>query len=538
MGRRTVVIGLVGTKLDIGGKRRWDRWRPTVSLCQHEDLVVDRLELLASRSSGRLVAQLAQDIRRVSPETEVRPHRVEFDDPWDFAEVYGTLHDFARGYSFREDSEDYLVHMTTGTHVAQICLFLLTESRHFPARLIQSSPPIEEDSAGRYAVIDLDLSRYDRLAERFAAEKRSAVSFLKAGIETRNAAFNHLMEEIEVVALHSPEPLLLTGATGVGKTNLARRIYELKSQRRLVTGAFVEVNCATLRGDAAMSALFGHKKGAFTGAVSDRTGLLGTAHEGLLFLDEIANLGLDEQAMLLRALEEKTFLPVGSDQPVRSDFGLIAGTNENLDVAVAEGRFREDLLARLDTWSFRVPSLKDRREDLEPNLTYELSRWTERTGRRVSFNKEARRRFLEFAMAPDSPWHGNFRDLNAAVLRMATFAAGGRIQEAHVAAEIQRLKSRWQGRRPRSQSSARVEAVLGKDAGSDLDRFVAVQLEDVLAVCEEARSLSEAGRRLFAASREKKRSSNDADRLAKYLAKFDLTFSVVQERLRQHLATP
>src|SRR5262249_21144841 len=116
------------------------------------------------------------------------------------------------------------------------------------------------------------------------------------------------------------------GPTGAGKSQLARRIYELKVARHQIAGAFVDVNCATLRGDAAMSTLFGHRKGAFTGAVQDRPGLLRAADGGLLFLDEIGELGLDEQAMLLRAVEEKRFLPVGADKEVASDFRLIAGT--------------------------------------------------------------------------------------------------------------------------------------------------------------------------------------------------------------------
>ena len=102
-----------------------------------------------------------------------------------------------------------------------------------------------------------------------------------------------------------------------------------------------------------MSALFGHAKGAFTGAVTERAGLLRAADGGVLFLDEIGELGADEQAMLLRALEEKRFLPLGSDKEVASDFQLIAGTNRDLEADVARGRFRDDLLARIDLWTFR-----------------------------------------------------------------------------------------------------------------------------------------------------------------------------------------
>src|SRR5207244_3158914 len=124
-----------------------------------------------------------------------RPTILELADPWDFELVFGALHDFARAYPFRPEREEYLIHITTGSHVAQICMFLLSESRHLPARLLQTSPPRRSEEPagpGAYSVIDLDLSRYDRLASRFKAEQREAASFLKSGIETRNATFNRL----------------------------------------------------------------------------------------------------------------------------------------------------------------------------------------------------------------------------------------------------------------------------------------------------------------------------------------------------------
>ncbi len=229
----------------------------------------------------------------------------------------------------------------------------MTEAHYFPAKLIQTSPTSKitgsradaKVDAGGYAIIDLDLSKYDKIATRFAQEQTESLSFLKSGIETQNAAFNALIEQIERVAIHSKSPLLLMGPTGAGKSQLARRIYELKKARRQVDGPFVEVNCATIRGDAAMSALFGHVKGAFTGALASRPGLLRAAHGGVLLLDEVGELGLDEQAMLLRAVEEKRFLPVGSDAEVKSDFQLIAGTNKDLALAVEAREFRDDLLA-------------------------------------------------------------------------------------------------------------------------------------------------------------------------------------------------
>jgi transcriptional regulatory protein RtcR len=530
------VIGLVGANLDRGGRKRWERWRPSVDLCRHEDFVVDRFELLfepGPRGHGHIVDEIEADLEVVSPETELVRRPIELGDPWDFESVYAALLDFARAYPFSED-EDYLVHITTGTHVAQICLFLLTESHELPARLLQTSPPSAGQSRaepGTLRVIDLDLSNYDQIASRFAARKAEDLSFLKQGIETRNPGFNALIERIERVVLASRAPILLTGPTGSGKTRLARRIYELTHERRLVPsrGRFVEINCATLRGDLAMSALFGHEKGAFTGAQSKRAGLLRAADGGILFLDEIGKLGLDEQAMLLRAIEDRRFVPMGSEQEVESDFALIAGTNKDLRAAVAEGSFRADLLARIDLWTFELPPLRERPEDIEPNLDYELERWAERSQTRVTFNKQARALFLDFARSPAATWPGNFRDFSAAIERMATLAEGARIDLPLVEEEIERLHRNWhRPARADGGTGEELEALLGRERLAEIDRFDRAQLAEVVRVCRESESLSAAGRELFAASRARRSTRNDGDRLRKYLARFELSFAAIK----------
>ncbi|MET4729293.1 transcriptional regulatory protein RtcR [Lysobacter enzymogenes] len=525
--KRQVVIGMLGTQLDAAsGAGRWEKWRPTVSLGMHEDFLLDRLELLADeRRFDRLASQVAADLAQVSPESDIRRHDVYLSDPWDFETVYGVLDDFVRGYEFRPDEEDYYVHITTGTHVSQICWFLLAESRLFPGRLLQTAPPRKQDgrSPGSFAVIDLDLSRYDRIAQRFAEQRLHDRDLLKSGIATRNPAFNRMIEQIETVATRSKSPMLLMGPTGAGKSQLARRVFDLKKQKHQLPGRFVEVNCATLRGDGAMSTLFGHIKGAYTGAAADRAGLLRSAHQGLLFLDEIGELGLDEQAMLLRALEEKRFLPVGGDKEVESDFQLIAGTNRDLQISVLEGRFRDDLLARLNLWTYRLPGLAERAEDIEPNLEFELERHSRENHQRVTFNREARARYLAFALSGEASWSGNFRDLGASVMRLATLAEGGRIRADLVEEEIGRLRAQWHGARPASL----LDELLGAQAG-ELDRFDRVQLEDVLTVCRRSKTLSQAGRELFAVSRASKASSNDADRLRKYLARFGLDWERVR----------
>jgi len=532
MTKKNVVIGFMGTQLDAGqGPGRWEKWRPTISLVQHEDTLIDRLELLYPTRHEALAQVLLRDIASISPDTVVQLIPMDIADPWDFGEVYAALYDWSRNYRFAPAHEQYWAHITTGTHVAQICMFLMVESRFIPGVLLQTSPPKKQaqGNPGSYTLIDLDLSRYDVLAQRFNQAHAEALAFLKSGISTRNKRFNALIEEIERVAVQSHAPILLTGPTGAGKSHLARRMYELKKSRHQVQGDFVEVNCATLRGDSAASTLFGHKKGAFTGAAADRPGLLRTAHQGVLFLDEIGELGLDEQAMLLKAVEEKRFLPMGSDREVTSDFQLIAGTNRDLRIDVAQGRFRDDLFARINLWSYTLPGLAQRPEDIEPNIEHLLTRQTAETGRAVRFTAEAKTKYLQFAKSPNALWSGNFRDLSASVTRLATLADGGRISTGLVDAEIQRLNWLWQ--RPETASPSidevAIDTLLNAETAAALDLFDRMQLESVIRVCRSAGTLSEAGRKLFNQSRTQRAVVNDADRLRKYLLKFGLNWEAV-----------
>ncbi len=233
--------------------------------------------------------------------------------------------------------------------------------------------------------------------------------------------------------------------------------------------------------------------------------------------------------MLLKAIEEKRFLPVGADVEVSSDFELIAGTHRDLRQMVAAGTFREDLYARINLWTYELPGLAERREDIEPNLEFELDRFGREQGEQVRFNVEAKRRYLAFATSPRAAWAGNFRELSASITRMATLADAGRITEAIVEQEVERLTRTWSAPGGAG-ADERVDAVLGARA-AELDLFDRVQLERVLEVCCVSASLSEAGRTLFAVSRQGKKQPNDADRLRKYLARFGLDWDGVRQAL-------
>jgi transcriptional regulatory protein RtcR len=195
---------------------------------------------------------------------------------------------------------------------------------------------------------------------------------------------------------------------------------------------------------------------------------------------------------------------------------------------VRDGRFRDDLLARINLWTFELPGLRDRPEDIEPNLQFELEQFARRSGTRVTFNKEARERFLRFATGAEGAWTANFRDLGGAVIRMATLARGGRISTEIVDEEIARLRARWSSATtPRESVLAQV---LDETRLAEIDPFDRVQLEHVIEVAQRARSLSEAGRMLFIASRTKRKSVNDADRLRKYLARFGIEWATLRQQ--------
>ena len=320
------------------------------------------------------------------------------------------------------------------------------------------------------------------------------------------------------------------GATGVGKSHLAKQIFQLKKDKFHLNGRFIDVNCATLRGDSAMSSLFGHIKGAFTGAAASRTGLLKSADQGILFLDEIGELGLDEQAMLLKALEDKSFFPVGSDKEVQADFQLIAGTNRDLRTEVQAGRFREDLWARLNTWTFFLPNLKDRIEDIAPNIEFELQRFAANQQRQLRFQRDALDVYLKFAKSKEASWQGNFRDLTASVTRLATLSSGELIRSETVEKEIQRLKQLWSIQTTQSEFKEKDVLLKYLDQAqlSEIDEFDQIQLRGVLQVCENAKSMADAGRQLFAASRQQRNTTNDSDRVKKYLARFGLCWGDFQ----------
>jgi DNA-binding NtrC family response regulator len=236
-------------------------------------------------------------------------------------------------------------------------------------------------------------------------EEDQAVSSPFPGLIGRSPAMERVFRLIENLE-HSEATVLLTGESGTGKEVVARAIHG-RSPRR--GGPFVAVNCGALPGELLESELFGHVRGAFTGAVRERAGRFEVAAGGTLFLDEVGDLPLHLQVKLLRVLQERTFERVGESAPRPADARIVAATNVDLKRAVQEGRFREDLYYRLRVVPVEIPPLRSRREDIEPLSTFLLARVAARQGRALRFSPDALRTLLDY------PWPGNVRELENAL---------------------------------------------------------------------------------------------------------------------------
>lgn len=259
--------------------------------------------------------------------------------------------------------------------------------------------------------------------------------------------------------------VLIRGETGTGKELFAKAIHEASPRKEK---PFVALHCAALSSTLIESELFGHVKGAFTDARADRKGRLEEAHGGTLFLDEVGDLPLETQVKLLRFIESGEFSPVGSNQVKRVDVRLIAATNRNLEKGVAEGRFREDFLYRLDTVTLWLPPLRYRGKDTQELAGKFLEEFNKWQGKRDSgwqpkvFSKEA------LTLLSRYPWPGNVRQLQRVVQRLAIFSVGPEIREEDVAAELE-------------EAEGAVARPLAELAPAEFGAYVVAALEELVA---------------------------------------------------------
>ena len=265
------------------------------------------------------------------------------------------------------------------------------------------------------------------LEEKIAAAlastgEETAESFIpskKQWVRGSSQAMQKLYKHVELVA-PTKFSVLILGESGTGKEYIARMIHDLSLNRE---GPFIPVDCGSLSKELAPSELFGHLKGSFTSAVADKKGVFEQAKGGTVFLDEVGNLPYEVQMQLLRALQEQKVRPVGSATDINVDVRIIAATNENLETAIEEGRFRQDLFHRINEFSFEVPPLRERLEDFEELTAFFISQANEELGKNVKgISASAMKRMME------QRWNGNLREMRNVVRRCVLFADGENIE--------------------------------------------------------------------------------------------------------------
>lgn len=278
-----------------------------------------------------------------------------------------------------------------------------------------------------------------RIAE--VRDLKGQVDTLREGLETRyrfegfiaaSEAMRPIVEAM-VAAARSSASLLLTGESGTGK-DVAARLVHFNGDR--AAAAFVPVNCASLPGELIESELFGHLRGAYTGAAEARLGLIRQADGGTLLLDEITEMPTSTQAKLLRVLQEKVVRPVGSEEETPVDFRLITSTNRPVEEAIASGYLREDLYYRIGVLQIELPPLRDRREDIVPLFRYFLDRAATEAGVEIRGIDDDAGELLQ-----DHPWRGNVRELSNVAERCIAMGARGQLAVAD-------LQLRMTARRP------------------------------------------------------------------------------------------
>lgn len=362
--------------------------------------------------------------------TQVDLHQVELSDPTNLAEIYQHADRLLRELAERKDTtgEGLVIHLSPGTPAMQTVWMLLGTTR-YPARLIKSSPgkgvvdaAIPFDLSFEYVEPALRQASDAALVRRTSANSPEGAQF--GDIVYRCQQMEAVVSKGRRVAPRSI-PVLLLGESGTGKELLARAIHA--EGRGKAGGPFVPLNCGAIPRNLVESVLFGHKKGAFTGATTEGRGAFEEAQGGTLFLDELGEMPLDVQVRLLRVLQEKKIQRVGESREIPVDVRVVAATNRDLAKDVRHGRFREDLFFRLAVAVLELPPLREREGDLGRLIDSLLDRAnnqaiTDEPGyRHKTLSRKGRNLLLQHQ------WPGNVRELENTLVRAAVWADGKEI---------------------------------------------------------------------------------------------------------------
>jgi DNA-binding NtrC family response regulator len=412
----------------------------------------DKVYLLTNydhERSRRYCDWLAQ--RTGFPSESIDLFDIELPSPVDYDAIYAEVSKNLAAARLPRDDVQLTFHLSPGTPAMTVIWIVLARTR-FPARLIQTTRDrgVQEvkfftdvTNAFLPEYLQRDGQRIERLA---AGPKESAPEF--AAVVHRSRAVGDQIELARRMAGYDV-PILILGETGTGKELFADAIH--KSSRR-ASRPFVPVNCGAIAPELANSELFGHAKGAFTGAVRDHKGHFQAADGGTLFLDEIGDLPLDSQVRLLRVLQSKTVTPVGGSAPIPVNVRIVAATHRDLAADVAAGRFREDLFHRLAVGILNLPPLRERGSDVDLLIDHFIEHINgEGVGKPEAIRKKISKEGRKLLVA--HPWPGNIRELYHTLMRAAIWSRGEQIEAADIIAALLPMpaKSRSPLERPLTQ---------------------------------------------------------------------------------------
>jgi len=391
-------VGLVGNDEQAG---------PVLSLVREG--AFDKLIIFSTPNTEKNTSATQEALRISAPGLIIERRDLPLDDPTDYTAILRELRNHIREVCDETTQADYFVSVTSGTPQMHACWVLLAASGEIPARILNVRPT-------RFISKDRPLIAETNLASSEFPTVRTHLR-LSEQLDDAPPDFDTVVQELGIVGDH-PEmrraleigatlaptaaPILILGETGTGKELFARFVHSLSRRPR---EKFVSLNCGAIPGELVESVLFGHKKGAFTGAASDQTGKFDQADGGTLFLDELGELPSATQTKLLRVLQDGMIEPLGSKRPHKVDVRVVAATNQNLSKAIKRGSFREDLYFRLNLGEIVLPPLRERRSDIPKIALHVLDAVNRRQKKPKRLSQDA------LARLQNQRWAGNVRDL-------------------------------------------------------------------------------------------------------------------------------
>jgi transcriptional regulator with PAS, ATPase and Fis domain len=385
-----------------------DQRGPILSLVAEESF--DRIILFSTPATEDITLATEKELAWIAPDTTTEIRDVPLSDPTDYRAILTQLRSHIREILDQLPDTSFFIAVASGTPQMHASWVLLAASGEIPAKILHVRPPrfVTKDQSV-VSEVDLSSNEFPSIRARISGPEGmpdEGGPDLALAVRQLNIVGDHesISGSLEVAAAlaTSDAPILIRGETGTGKELFARLVHVLSGRPK---ERFVAINCAAIPEDLVESVLFGHRKGAFTGAVRDQQGKFDLANGGTLFLDELAELPLPAQAKLLRILQDGMVEPVGADGPHEVDVRVVAATNRDVAKAIKAGEFREDLYYRLNVGEIMLPPLRDRRSDI-PKLALQVLD-------RVNATMRSPKRLSQDALArlQSHSWPGNVRDL-------------------------------------------------------------------------------------------------------------------------------